>query len=228
MFSFTRLRLNNDWDIEFVTFSPCWECCFESTEAHLRWLCSLRFIRLQCCLWDRGKAPTNTGGKDCLDSAQNFLFLQSRCSWSTIRLSFSNTWAWLLFQSLLDAAISLPDQNTEILRTLRYLSTVIERIKKPLGTRENPARVCKDLLDCHQKLDDGGRFTALHHMQIKNILFKRVWSLDFFSGWFWIDPNVGCTSDAFMVFCNFTAGGQTCLHPVATNKVTSDLLDGVE
>lgn len=222
MFSFTSLRLNNDWDIEFVTFSPCWVCCFESTEAHLRWLCSLRFIRLQCCLRDRGKAPTNTGGKDCLYSAQNVLFVQSRCSWSTIRLSFSNTWARLLFQSLLDAEISLPDQNTEILRTLRYLSTVIERIKKPLGTRENPARVCKDLLDCRQKLDDGGRFTALHHTQVKNILFDRVWSLDFSSGWFWIDPNLGCTSDAFMVFCNFTAGGQTCLHPVATNKVTSE------
>lgn len=51
--------------------------------------------------------------------------------------------------------MSLPDQNTEILKTLRYLSTVIESIKKPLGTRENPARVCKDLLDCHHKLRDG-------------------------------------------------------------------------
>uniref|UniRef100_H3C031 Fibrillar collagen NC1 domain-containing protein n=1 Tax=Tetraodon nigroviridis TaxID=99883 RepID=H3C031_TETNG len=90
-----------------------------------------------------------------------------------------------------DREISLPDQNTEILKTLRHLSTVIERIKKPLGTEENPARVCKDLLDCRHKPDDG---------------------------WFWIDPNLGCTSDAFKVFCNFTAGGQTCLHPVATDK----------
>lgn len=74
--------------------------------------------------------------------------------------------AWFLLQSLLDAEISLPDQNTEILKTLRYLSTVIERIKKPLGTRENPARVCKDLLDCRHKLDDGGRLVL-----IKNTVF---------------------------------------------------------
>lgn len=86
----------------------------------------------------------------------------------------------------------LPDQNSEILKTLRYLSSVIESIKKPLGTRENPARVCKDLLDCHHKLTDGQ---------------------------FWIDPNLGCTSDAIEVFCNFTAGGQTCLHPQASNKM---------
>lgn len=40
------------------------------------------------------------------------------------------------------------------------------------------------------------------------------------SDWFWIDPNLGCSSDAFKVYCNFTAGGQTCLHPVASNKVS--------
>lgn len=95
-------------------------------------------------------------------------------------------------ESFLNTETILPDQNSEILKTLRYLSSVIESIKKPLGTRENPARVCRDLLDCHQKLTDG---------------------------WFWIDPNLGCTSDAFKVFCNFTAGGQTCLHPAASDKM---------
>lgn len=39
------------------------------------------------------------------------------------------------------------------------------------------------------------------------------------SGMFWVDPNLGCTSDAIQVFCNFTAGGQTCLHPLTTDKV---------
>lgn len=49
----------------------------------------------------------------------------------------------------------MPDQNTEVLKTLQYLSSVIESIKQPLGTKENPARVCKDLLDCQHKLKDG-------------------------------------------------------------------------
>ncbi|CAL8347145.1 unnamed protein product [Gadus morhua 'NCC'] len=87
---------------------------------------------------------------------------------------------------------ALPDHNSDIFKTLHYLSDVIESIKKPLGTRENPARVCKDLLDCQQKISDGR---------------------------FWIDPNLGCTSDAIEVFCNFTAGGQTCLTPLASNKM---------
>lgn len=60
-----------------------------------------------------------------------------------------------LTKSFQNSEITLADQNTEILKTLRYLSSVIESIKKPLGTKENPARVCKDLLDCQHKLKDG-------------------------------------------------------------------------
>lgn len=33
------------------------------------------------------------------------------------------------------------------------------------------------------------------------------------SGQYWIDPNQGCTGDAIKVFCNFTAGGETCVYP---------------
>lgn len=63
----------------------------------------------------------------------------------------------LLDQSFQNTEMIQPDQHTEILKTLRYLSSVIESIKKPLGARENPARVCKDLLDCQDKLEDGER-----------------------------------------------------------------------
>lgn len=32
-------------------------------------------------------------------------------------------------------------------------------------------------------------------------------------GEYWIDPNQGCARDSFKVYCNFTAGGETCLYP---------------
>ncbi|OCT67833.1 hypothetical protein XELAEV_18039137mg [Xenopus laevis] len=32
-------------------------------------------------------------------------------------------------------------------------------------------------------------------------------------GKYWIDPNQGCTRDSFKVFCNFTAGGESCIFP---------------
>lgn len=33
------------------------------------------------------------------------------------------------------------------------------------------------------------------------------------SGVYWIDPNQGVHKDAFKVYCNFTAEGETCLQP---------------
>ncbi|XP_016534389.1 collagen alpha-1(XI) chain-like [Poecilia formosa] len=35
----------------------------------------------------------------------------------------------------------------------------------------------------------------------------------FSSGEYWIDPNQGCSGDSFKVYCNFTAGGETCIYP---------------
>ena len=32
---------------------------------------------------------------------------------------------------------------------------------------------------------------------------------------YWIDPNLGCSSDAILVYCNFTSG-ETCVHPNTT------------
>lgn len=47
------------------------------------------------------------------------------------------------------------DQGGEIFKTLHYLSNLIQSIKTPLGTKENPARVCRDLMDCEQRMVDG-------------------------------------------------------------------------
>lgn len=84
------------------------------------------------------------------------------------------------------------DQGGEIFKTLHYLSNLIQSIKMPLGTKENPARVCRDLMDCEQKMVDGT---------------------------YWVDPNLGCSSDTIEVSCNFTHGGQTCLKPITASKV---------
>lgn len=53
------------------------------------------------------------------------------------------------------------DQGGEIFKTLHYLSNLIQSIKTPLGTKENPARVCRDLMDCEQKMVDGTRASGV-------------------------------------------------------------------
>jgi len=69
----------------------------------------------------------------------------------------------------------------------------LERLKKPIGTKENPARTCKDLYYGHPKFKDG---------------------------WYWIDPNMGMPDDAVYVFCNMTVAGETCVFPdVRSSKI---------
>lgn len=87
----------------------------------------------------------------------------------------------ILDQSFQNTEMSQPDQHSEILKTLRYLSSVIESIKKPLGTRENPARVCKDLLDCQHELKDGESLNSLTSaMYLKTVLLLYTCLVHFF------------------------------------------------
>uniref|UniRef100_A0A8C2FHA4 Collagen, type XI, alpha 2 n=1 Tax=Cyprinus carpio TaxID=7962 RepID=A0A8C2FHA4_CYPCA len=74
----------------------------------------------------------------------------------------------------------------EIFSTLNSLRQEIESMRFPLGTQESPARTCQDLHLSQPDLKDGE---------------------------YWIDPNQGCARDSFKVYCNFTAGGETCLYP---------------
>ena len=55
----------------------------------------------------------------------------------------------------------------------------LEKMKKPIGTRESPARSCKDLLFGHPQLKDG---------------------------FYWIDPNLGMNDDAVKVYCSMSTG----------------------
>ncbi|KAA0719745.1 Collagen alpha-1(XXVII) chain A [Triplophysa tibetana] len=93
-------------------------------------------------------------------------------------------------RSLMD--MPMLDQAPDILRTLHYLSSLIHNLKNPLGTRDHPAQLCKDLHNCQNTLYDGT---------------------------YWIDPNLGCSSDSIEVTCNFTGGGRTCLRPITTTKL---------
>lgn len=47
------------------------------------------------------------------------------------------------------------DQGSGIFRTLQHLSTLIQSLKNPLGNRDNPARICRDLYHCEQRMNDG-------------------------------------------------------------------------
>lgn len=41
-------------------------------------------------------------------------------------------------------------------------------------------------------------------------------------GEYYIDPNQGCSGDSFKVYCNFTAGGETCIYPDKKLNAVSD------
>ncbi|TNN88417.1 Collagen alpha-1(XI) chain [Liparis tanakae] len=89
---------------------------------------------------------------------------------------------------------AMPDYGAEggmggmedVFGSLNNLKQDIERMKFPVGTQDNPARTCNDL-----------------HLS----------QPDYPDGEYWIDPNQGCIGDSIQVFCNFTAGGETCIHP---------------
>ncbi|XP_078496975.1 collagen alpha-1(II) chain-like [Lissotriton helveticus] len=59
-------------------------------------------------------------------------------------------------------------------------------VSPPNGTKENPATTCKELQLAQTHLLDG---------------------------YYYVDPNQGSPQDSLLVFCNFTAGGETCIHP---------------
>lgn len=125
------------------------------------------------------------------------------------------------------------DQGSGIFRTLQRLSTLIQSLKNPLGNRDNPARICRDLYNCEQRMNDGEEFSSAPRRSPRAHKLTTSASAALFSslpppsasppsllsGTFWIDPNLGCAADTVQVTCNFTAGGQTCLKPVVASKV---------
>ncbi|KAF6361281.1 collagen type V alpha 2 chain [Rhinolophus ferrumequinum] len=67
--------------------------------------------------------------------------------------------------------------------TLKSLSSQIETMRSPDGSKKHPARTCDDLKLCHSSKE---------------------------SGEYWIDPNQGSVEDAIKVYCNMETG-ETCI-----------------
>ena len=88
----------------------------------------------------------------------------------------------------------------------------LRHLKSPAGTRDSPARTCLDLHLENPSIHDG--ILILH----KNDSLLRSYS---FPGFYWIDPNGGCISDAVEVFCNFSNSQQVKTCITANNRESS-------
>lgn len=120
------------------------------------------------------------------------------------------------------AALEAPEGGLEeVLASLSSLSFELEQLRRPPGTAQRPGLVCSELHRNHPHLPDGevpplaGRAGS---RQSRPGSPTPSWSA---AGEYWIDPNQGCARDALKVFCNFTAGGETCLYPDKKSETVS-------
>lgn len=72
------------------------------------------------------------------------------------------------------------------------LQNDVSDLIKSRGTKESPARTCKDIYLEFPAMPDG---------------------------WYWVDPNLGVPMDAINVYCNMTAKGETCVYPETESRL---------
>lgn len=85
---------------------------------------------------------------------------------------------------------ALPNKASNVLRadtgvhtTLKNLDGQLQNLRRPDGSRANPAKTCQDIKQCYPMKASGD---------------------------YWIDPNQGNSRDAIQVFCDM-ATGETCI-----------------
>jgi len=93
-----------------------------------------------------------------------------------------------------EAEEELGKKNTEFRERMEELKQTVSSLEKPDGSKENPARTCRDIKSYYPNKP---------------------------SGMYWLDPNRGCTSDAILVDCNFAEMEViTCIN--ATENIKND------
>jgi len=111
---------------------------------------------------------------------------------------------------MLEEEIELNAKLQDVYTDIYNMRVELERTRKPLGTRDNPVRTCRDLFYGHPHFKDGTCCRTLTKAQIFN---KRNTLNLKLTDWYWVDPNLGMPDDAIYVFCNLTNGGETCVLP---------------
>jgi len=96
--------------------------------------------------------------------------------------------------------VELDNLETKFRKRMDTLKSTVSSLEKPDGSREYPARTCRDLHEFHPTKP---------------------------SGMYWLDPNKGCKEDAIKVHCNFTVDIDipkitTCVYPTKAMAVKMD------
>jgi len=96
--------------------------------------------------------------------------------------------------------VELDNLETKFRTRMDTLKNTVSSLEKPDGSREYPARTCRDLHEFHPTKP---------------------------SGMYWLDPNKGCKEDAIKVYCNFTVDVDvpiitTCVYPTKAMAVEMD------
>lgn len=83
-------------------------------------------------------------------------------------------------------------QSVQNLKTILYMSSSVENYKFPVGTKDNPAMTCKELMDL-DNIQDGAHHWAMRHHHFKTNIDSTAFSRpvhiapdEFSTGWLFV------------------------------------------